>query len=68
MDKHIENLRAQLQFFNGALEATDHTAPDWLATDLVSLRNKSGRLHDEMQRFRAQLETEGFDSTKKVRV
>ncbi|PVI01064.1 hypothetical protein DM02DRAFT_562028, partial [Periconia macrospinosa] len=60
LDAHISNLRGALQFLNEALDATDHTAPDWLATDLVSLRNKSGRLQDEMQRFREQLEAEGL--------
>jgi hypothetical protein len=63
-DKHIANLRSQLQFLNGALEATDHNAPDWLATDLVSLRNKSGRLQDDMQRFKDQLESEGYGTKK----
>ncbi|KAF1951260.1 hypothetical protein CC80DRAFT_481601 [Byssothecium circinans] len=63
-DKHIANLRSQLQFLNQALDATDHNAPDWLATDLVSLRNKSGRLHDDMQRFKEQLESEGLGSKK----
>jgi hypothetical protein len=65
-DRHIENLGSQLRFLNEALEATDHKAPDWLATDLVSLRNKSGRLQDDMQRFKEQLESEGY-TTKKVR-
>lgn len=65
MDRHIENLRAQLQFLNEGLDATDHNAPDWLATDLLSLRNKSGRLQDDMKRFRDQLESEGL-ATKKV--
>ncbi|CAO2651943.1 Nn.00g002260.m01.CDS01 [Neocucurbitaria sp. VM-36] len=59
-DKHIEALRAQLQFLNETLEATDHNAPDWLATDLISLRNKSGRLQDDMKRFRDQLDSEGL--------
>ncbi|KAH7068224.1 hypothetical protein BKA63DRAFT_521368 [Paraphoma chrysanthemicola] len=59
-DKHIENLRAQLKFLNEGLDATDHNAPDWLATDLISLRNKSGRLQDEMKRFRDQLQSEGL--------
>jgi hypothetical protein len=54
-----------LEFLNKGLDATDHNAPDWLATDLVSLRNKSGRLQDEMKRFRDQLESEGL-ATKKV--
>ncbi|XPS78901.1 hypothetical protein M3J09_010899 [Ascochyta lentis] len=66
LDKHIENLRAQLQFLNEGLDATDHNAPDWLATDLLSLRNKSGRLQDDMKRFRDQLESEGL-ATKKTK-
>lgn len=57
-DSHIENLRTQLQFLNGIL--SDHNAPDWVATDLVSLRNKSGRLQDDMQKFRDQLDNEGL--------
>lgn len=65
-DRHIENLRAQLQFLNEGLDATDHNAPDWLATDLISLRNKSGRLQDDMKRFRDQLQSEGL-AVKKVR-
>jgi hypothetical protein len=65
LDKYLDNLRAQLEFLNKSLDATDHNAPDWLATDLVSLRNKSGRLQDEMKRFRDQLESEGL-ATKKV--
>jgi hypothetical protein len=65
LDKHLDNLRAQLEFLNKSLDATDHNAPDWVATDLVSLRNKSGRLQDEMKRFRDQLESEGL-ATKKV--
>ncbi|UPX17448.1 uncharacterized protein EKO05_0007801 [Ascochyta rabiei] len=67
LDKHIENLRAQLQFLNEGLDATDHNAPDWLATDLLSLRNKSGRLQDDMKRFRHQLESEGL-ATKKTKI
>jgi hypothetical protein len=63
-DKHIANLRTQLQFLNGALEVTDHNAPDWLATDLISLRNKSGRLQDDMQRFKDQLESKGYGTRK----
>lgn len=51
---------------NEGLDATDHNAPDWLATDLLSLRNRSGRLQDDMKRFRDQLESEGL-VTKKVR-
>ncbi|KAL1647624.1 hypothetical protein SLS61_007254 [Didymella pomorum] len=66
LDRHIENLRAQLQFLNEGLDATDHNAPDWLATDLLSLRNKSGRLQDDMKRFRDQLESEGL-ATKKTK-
>ncbi|XP_014562421.1 hypothetical protein COCVIDRAFT_84305 [Bipolaris victoriae FI3] len=65
-DQHISSLRAQLLFLNETLEATDHNAPDWLATDLISLRNKSGRLHDDMKRFRDQLESEGL-AEKKVK-
>ncbi|KAF2251202.1 hypothetical protein BU26DRAFT_549751 [Trematosphaeria pertusa] len=72
LDRHIENLRSQLQFLNETLDATDHNAPDWLATNLVSLRNKSGRLQDDMQRFRDQIESEGLGvkktSTKKQRL
>lgn len=64
-DRHIENLRTQLQFLNEGLDATDHNAPDWLATDLISLRNKSGRLQDDMKRFRDQLQSEGL-AVKKV--
>ena len=64
LDKHIENLRAQLHFLNEGLDATDHNAPDWLATDLLSLRNKSGRLRDDMNRFRDQLESEGLAAKK----
>ncbi|KAH8724062.1 hypothetical protein GQ44DRAFT_773320 [Phaeosphaeriaceae sp. PMI808] len=60
LDTHIENLRTQLQFLKEGLDATDHNAPDWLATDLISLRNKSGRLQDEMKRFRDQLQSEGL--------
>ncbi|KAF2851809.1 hypothetical protein T440DRAFT_394297 [Plenodomus tracheiphilus IPT5] len=63
-DRHIENLRSQLQFLNETLEGTDHNAPDWLATDLLSLRNKSGRLHDDMKRFRDQLDNEGLAEKK----
>ncbi|KAF2628473.1 hypothetical protein BU25DRAFT_457787 [Macroventuria anomochaeta] len=64
LDRHIENLRTQLQFLNEGLDATDHNAPDWLATDLLSLRNKSGRLQDDMKRFRDQLESEGLVTKK----
>ncbi|KAH6625380.1 hypothetical protein C7974DRAFT_434492 [Boeremia exigua] len=66
LDRHIDNLRAQLQYLNEGLDATDHNAPDWLAADLLSLRNKSGRLQDDMKRFRDQLETEGL-ATKKAK-
>ncbi|CAN9186605.1 unnamed protein product [Alternaria alternata] len=66
-DKHIENLRAQLLFLNETLDATDHNAPDWLSADLLSLRNKSGRLQDDMKRFRDQLEDEGLAEKKKVK-
>jgi hypothetical protein len=55
-----------LQYLSEGLDATDHNAPDWLATDLISLRNKSGRLQDDMKRFRDQLENEGL-AVKKVR-
>jgi hypothetical protein len=54
-----------LQFLNEGLDATDHNAPDWLATDLISLRNKSGRLQDDMKRFRDKLQSEGL-AVKKV--
>ncbi|KAF1849366.1 uncharacterized protein K460DRAFT_331268 [Cucurbitaria berberidis CBS 394.84] len=63
-DKHIDALRTQLQFLNETLKATDHNAPDWLATDLISLRNKSGRLQDDMKRFRDQLDSEGLAEKK----
>ncbi|KAH9866974.1 hypothetical protein IAQ61_007564 [Plenodomus lingam] len=63
-DRHIESLRAQLQFLNESLEGTDHNAPDWLATDLLSLRNKSGRLHDDMKRFRDELDRQGLAEKK----
>jgi hypothetical protein len=66
-DEHIDNLRAQLQFLSEGLDATDHNAPDWLATDLISLRNKSGRLQDDMKRFRDKLQSEGL-AVKKVRI
>ncbi|PSN65837.1 hypothetical protein BS50DRAFT_574342 [Corynespora cassiicola Philippines] len=59
-DAHIEHLRSQLRFFTESLDATDHKTPDWLSSDLLSLRNKTGRLQDEMQRFRDQLESEGI--------
>jgi hypothetical protein len=55
-----------LQYLSEGLDATDHNAPDWLATDLISLRNKSGRLQDDMKRFRDQLQSEGL-AVKKVR-
>ncbi|KAH3913582.1 hypothetical protein HBH56_104960 [Parastagonospora nodorum] len=64
IDAHIANLRAQLLFLNKGLDATDHNAPDWLATDLISLRNKSGRLQDDMKRFRDQLQSEGLGAKK----
>jgi hypothetical protein len=66
-DEHIDNLRAQLQFLSDGLDATDHNAPDWLATDLISLRNKSGRLQDDMKRFRDKLQSEDL-AVKRVRV
>jgi hypothetical protein len=53
-----------LLFLNESLDATDHNAPDWLATDLISLRNKSGRLQDTMKQFRDQLESEGLAEKK----
>ena len=53
-----------MQFLNECLDATDHNAPDWLAADLLSLRNKSGRLQDDMKRFRDQLESEGLAAKK----
>ncbi|KAI8943193.1 hypothetical protein NX059_001222 [Plenodomus lindquistii] len=65
-DTHIENLRSQLRFLNETLEGTDHNAPDWLATDLLTLRNKTGRLQDDMKRFRDQLDSEGL-AEKKVK-
>ncbi|KAF2709940.1 hypothetical protein K504DRAFT_466389 [Pleomassaria siparia CBS 279.74] len=59
-DKHIQSLQSQVAFLTSAFDATDHNAPDWLATDLIALRNKSGRLQDDMQKFRDQLESEGL--------
>jgi hypothetical protein len=59
-------MRTQLLFLNETLDATDHNAPDWLSADLLSLRNKSGRLQDDMKRFRDQLEDEGLAEKKKV--
>ncbi|KAL6711428.1 hypothetical protein ACN47E_004362 [Coniothyrium glycines] len=64
LDHHLYNLRESLKFLNETLEATDHNDPDWLATDLISLRNKSGRLQDDMKRFRDQIETGGLAETK----
>ncbi|KAF1972488.1 hypothetical protein BU23DRAFT_534774 [Bimuria novae-zelandiae CBS 107.79] len=64
IDQHMANLRSTLRFFSEALDRTDHNSPDWLATDLVSLRNQSGRLQDGMQRFREQLVSVGLAAQK----
>lgn len=64
IDAHIANLRSTLRFFTEALENTDHNSPEWLATDLLSLRNSSGRLQDGMQRFREQLLAGGLTEKK----
>jgi hypothetical protein len=66
IDKHIDHLGAQLQFLKQGLDATDHNAPEWLGKDLLSLRNQSGKLRDDMKRFRDQLQSEGL-AVKKVR-
>lgn len=64
MDQHMVNLRSTLQFFSEALERTDHNSPDWLAPELISLRNQSGRLQEGMKRFRDQTVSEGLAEKK----
>ncbi|KAK3209633.1 hypothetical protein GRF29_44g213973 [Pseudopithomyces chartarum] len=64
LDQHMANLRSTLRFFTDSLERTDHNSPDWLAPDLISLRNQSGRLQESMQNFRAQLLTTGLAEKK----
>lgn len=64
IDQHMANLRSTLRLFSEALEQTDHNSPDWLATDLLSLRNQTGRLTDGMQKFADQLQAEGLAERK----
>jgi hypothetical protein len=64
IDQHMANLRSTLRFFSDALEKTDHNSPEWLATDLLSLRNQTGRLTDGMQKFADQLQAEGLAERK----
>ena len=64
IDTHLANLRSTLRFFTEALEHTDHNSPDWLATDLLSLRNSSGRLQDGLQQFREHVLAEGLAEKK----
>ncbi|KAF2451840.1 hypothetical protein P171DRAFT_12643 [Karstenula rhodostoma CBS 690.94] len=64
IDQHMANFRSTLRFFSEALERTDHNSPDWLATDLLSLRNQTGRLKDGMQNFADQLQAEGLAERK----
>jgi hypothetical protein len=64
IDQHMANLRSTLRLFSEALEKTDHNSPDWLATDLLSLRNQTGRLTDGMQKFADQLQAEGLAERK----
>ncbi|KAJ4351159.1 uncharacterized protein N0V89_006498 [Didymosphaeria variabile] len=64
IDQHMANLRSTLRFFSEALERTDHNSPDWLATDLISLRNQTGRLQDGMQKFTDQLQAGGLAERK----
>ncbi|KAF9739061.1 hypothetical protein PMIN06_005310 [Paraphaeosphaeria minitans] len=64
VDQHMANLRSTLRLFSEALERTDHKSPDWLATDLLSLRNQTGRLTDGMQKFADQLQAEGLAERK----
>ncbi|OAG09446.1 uncharacterized protein CC84DRAFT_1067352, partial [Paraphaeosphaeria sporulosa] len=64
IDQHMANLRSTLRLFSEALERTDHNSPDWLATDLLSLRNQTGRLTDGMQKFADQLQAEGLAERK----
>lgn len=60
----MTNLRSTLRFFSEALEQTNHNSPEWLATDLLSLRNQTGRLTDGMQKFADQLQAEGLAERK----
>lgn len=64
IEQHMANIRSTLRFFSESLERTDHNSPDWLATDLLSLRNQSGRLQDSMQKFTDQLQAEGLTERK----
>ncbi|KAF2740169.1 hypothetical protein EJ04DRAFT_572466 [Polyplosphaeria fusca] len=58
-DKHIANLQSQLKFVAAALNSTDHNAPDWVATDLLGLRNSTSRLKDDMDRVKRKFEEDG---------
>ncbi|KAH7132636.1 hypothetical protein B0J11DRAFT_522180 [Dendryphion nanum] len=59
LDSHIANLQSQLTFLASALDATDHTDPEWLASDLITLKGKTSMLSDDMRRVRKRMANEG---------
>ncbi|KAF2122901.1 hypothetical protein BDV96DRAFT_639455 [Lophiotrema nucula] len=67
LDTHISQLQSQLSFLAAALHSTDHTTPEWITTDLVGLRNATGRLRDGMRGFQTKLDAEGVRTRKEGR-
>lgn len=60
LDKHIANLQAQLTSLAETLDATEPNDPEWLATDLITLKGSTNMLVDNMRRFRKRAVNEGL--------
>ncbi|KAF2658609.1 hypothetical protein K491DRAFT_689913 [Lophiostoma macrostomum CBS 122681] len=59
LEARISSLQSQLEFFASALDDTNSEDPEWLATDLISLKGKTSMLVDEMRRVRKRMVGEG---------
>ncbi|KAF2015030.1 hypothetical protein BU24DRAFT_493509 [Aaosphaeria arxii CBS 175.79] len=67
LESHIASLQSTLSFLTSALDDLDSSGPhetsdrdpEWLATDLISLKGKTGMLVDEMRRVRKRMVSEG---------
>ncbi|KAF2746205.1 hypothetical protein M011DRAFT_487357 [Sporormia fimetaria CBS 119925] len=66
-DTHLRNLQSQLAFLTTTLSNTTHEDPEWLATDLIALKGKTGMLVDEMSRFRRRARAAGFVARSRIR-
>jgi hypothetical protein len=79
LDTHISNLQSQLRFFTASLASLDASAseaeaddatdaerdPEWLVTELIALKGRTGMLVDDLRRVRKRCLSKGLGSRKK---